>query len=293
MNPEEFNKQADLIGIGNKCRCKIDGVEIKDSRLQKEDGDWYICQNEKNGTECEDKLWYKYSWIVNTGSSAGSVEYLRPLEEYHNLVIHCPTQAEYDAIVELIGWHVRIGYTFDNGYGEETCVWCRDGKINSYGSVGHYKENRKGEYKDYTFKTAAEVLKEGGIASSTTYKNTDANSPVFGIEAFEAAQNLIRETSLPITMSCQDVLGKLGIYGPYRNKINKEKKPMLKKLSESLKRLFSPDQKKQYQAELINGDSSLTDEGREVMFDTLSQMPAVQEALTKRAKEIIKESKAK
>ena len=47
---------------GMKVRCKINETEIKNARLQYENGVWFVCQNVKCGTPCIDKLGYKYSW---------------------------------------------------------------------------------------------------------------------------------------------------------------------------------------------------------------------------------------
>lgn len=50
---------------GARVTCTIKGTEIRDAKLQYEDGQWYICQNLKDGAYCLDKLGYKYSWVFN------------------------------------------------------------------------------------------------------------------------------------------------------------------------------------------------------------------------------------
>lgn len=65
MDYKEFIKKAEEIGVGGECTCTIDGKKIEDAKLQFEDDDWYICQNEIDGVRCSDELGYKYSWACN------------------------------------------------------------------------------------------------------------------------------------------------------------------------------------------------------------------------------------
>ena len=50
---------------GLSITCKIEGTKIDDAKLHLEYGFWHVCQNIKNGLGCDNKLGYKYSWIVN------------------------------------------------------------------------------------------------------------------------------------------------------------------------------------------------------------------------------------
>lgn len=52
---------------GRRFRAKIDGTPCE-GKIRVEDGCAYLCQNEENGTDCDDKLGYKYSWVVRDGS---------------------------------------------------------------------------------------------------------------------------------------------------------------------------------------------------------------------------------
>jgi len=70
---------------------------------------------------------------------------------------------------------------------------------------------------------------------------------------------------------------------PAESKIKK----MLNNIPRTLKRILSPDLRKQYKAGLINGDLELTERGRVEMLDILSQQEEVQAGLTKYAEEII------
>lgn len=79
MNYKDFDKQAEEIGVRNRCIVSIEGTEITDAKLQKEDGDWYVCQNAKDGAYCADKLGYNHSWFVY-GGTVHEVDYLKPYE---------------------------------------------------------------------------------------------------------------------------------------------------------------------------------------------------------------------
>jgi len=56
---------------GDRVTCKIGDVEIKDAKVYvKNPGRIFICQNMHNGFSCDDKLGYKYSWVVYGGDIA-------------------------------------------------------------------------------------------------------------------------------------------------------------------------------------------------------------------------------
>lgn len=55
---------------GMRVTCKIKGEEIKDAKISIGSlGRIYICQNIKNGTDTIDKLGYKYSWCIDSGTN--------------------------------------------------------------------------------------------------------------------------------------------------------------------------------------------------------------------------------
>ena len=81
MKLSEFKKQAEKIGVGNRCITKIDNTEITDAQLQKEDGYWFVCQNERDGVDCDDKLGYTYSWEIVDDSDAEDISYLKPYKK--------------------------------------------------------------------------------------------------------------------------------------------------------------------------------------------------------------------
>lgn len=51
---------------GMRVTCEIDGARIIDAKIQEQDGDFYICQNKKDGYSCKDKLGYDYSLTVKS-----------------------------------------------------------------------------------------------------------------------------------------------------------------------------------------------------------------------------------
>ena len=54
---------------GMKVTCEIMGVKITDAKISRSvDGRVYICQNERDGWNADDKLGYKYSWGIVNGS---------------------------------------------------------------------------------------------------------------------------------------------------------------------------------------------------------------------------------
>jgi len=57
----------DNVPVGTKFKAKIEGVECE-GRIQKEDGNIYLCQNEKDGKGCGDSLGFYYSWNIGYGS---------------------------------------------------------------------------------------------------------------------------------------------------------------------------------------------------------------------------------
>ena len=53
--------------IGKLFKFKIQGIECI-GKIQKQDEVYYFCQDSENGARCNDKLGYKYSWLVFSGS---------------------------------------------------------------------------------------------------------------------------------------------------------------------------------------------------------------------------------
>lgn len=53
--------------VGKKFTAEIQGVSVS-GKIQSESGRFYLCQNEKSGSNCSDKLGYKLSWVIGGGS---------------------------------------------------------------------------------------------------------------------------------------------------------------------------------------------------------------------------------
>ena len=54
---------------GMRVTCRIGSTEIKDARIQEEQGSFYICQDKECGFSCKDKLGYRYSWVFDKDSA--------------------------------------------------------------------------------------------------------------------------------------------------------------------------------------------------------------------------------
>jgi hypothetical protein len=59
--------QWENVPVGTKFKAKIEGIWCE-GRIQKEGSDIYLCQNEKNGSDADNKLGYHHSWTINDGS---------------------------------------------------------------------------------------------------------------------------------------------------------------------------------------------------------------------------------
>ena len=65
-----------------KVTCEIDGTKITDARISiNDDGQPYICQNEKKGSNANNKLGYKYSWRLEEDFTDGFFKNLRSTEK--------------------------------------------------------------------------------------------------------------------------------------------------------------------------------------------------------------------
>jgi hypothetical protein len=49
--------------------CFIGKDRIRHAKIQVENGQFYICQNIRNGASCHDRLGFKYSWSIGDGSA--------------------------------------------------------------------------------------------------------------------------------------------------------------------------------------------------------------------------------
>ena len=71
---EEKNKSKQNKKMKNLLNCngRFFSAKIQDDkvtgRIRVEDGRVFLCQDKKDGACCEDRLGYKYSWVVGDGS---------------------------------------------------------------------------------------------------------------------------------------------------------------------------------------------------------------------------------
>lgn len=81
----------------------------------------------------------------------------------NNTIIHCPTEAEYRAIVDKFGWDGGENYyDYWDKYKKETAVRVKNNKIYTLDELVYYKIY----YLTCTFLTAEEVLKEDRLKFS-------------------------------------------------------------------------------------------------------------------------------
>ena len=57
------------IPVGTKFTGTLSGRK-SEGRIQKESGNIYLCQNEYNGSPCNNRLGFKFSYSINSGSLA-------------------------------------------------------------------------------------------------------------------------------------------------------------------------------------------------------------------------------
>ncbi len=276
-------KVGDKVRVKKKEDCDLEIENQPDwvDAMDKFEGE--ICEviegNSENGnlhiSYKKDSWYFHPSWLE-------AIETDTTPQPYHNLIIHCPTQEEYNAINKLIGWKMDKSNReiYWEVYKEETGVVCEEGNINGYANIPWYKANAP--YKDYTFKTAKEVLAEAGVEIQNLAGDKGRWMEISGQCCADLGDVPSSFRGIPIFVDDEHNINN-----------NKEEKPMLKELTQALKRVLKGDLRKQYRGGMINSDSSLTCEGREVMEDALSQLPEVQKALTARADEVIKEAKDK
>jgi hypothetical protein len=70
---------------GQKVTCEIHGVKITDAKISiGKYGKPCICQNRKDGFNADDKLGYKYSWVLSADFTCGGVTNLKPVNKTLN-----------------------------------------------------------------------------------------------------------------------------------------------------------------------------------------------------------------
>jgi hypothetical protein len=79
------------IKSGTKFTAKIEQTKVT-GKIQFEDGRYFLCQNKKNGSDCKNKLDYRYSWVVDSGTSSEL-----KIHDVFNLQIEAPVVSKVEA----------------------------------------------------------------------------------------------------------------------------------------------------------------------------------------------------
>ena len=67
---------------GDRVKCTIDGTDINDASISiDKNGTPFICQDKKDGWYADDKLGYKYSWVLDKEFNNRDVTNLRSVEK--------------------------------------------------------------------------------------------------------------------------------------------------------------------------------------------------------------------
>ena len=102
---------------GKKFKANIHNIPVE-GRIQVEKGSIYLCQDVSNGSSCEDKLGFKYSWHIGDGSEVALTK-----NDVSNLCIRPSTKEEAESFKVVSGsniWEVifRAG---ENATFNHTC----------------------------------------------------------------------------------------------------------------------------------------------------------------------------
>ena len=66
-------KGSDNLKEGMKISCKIGKAFVNNAIVHKEGGIYFLCQNFVCGSECENKMGHKYSWLIGQTSRCEDV----------------------------------------------------------------------------------------------------------------------------------------------------------------------------------------------------------------------------
>lgn len=91
---------------GRRFRAKIDGVECE-GKIRVENGDVYLCQNDKDGCNCKYKFGYRYSWKVTQDGIVSFNAIGIKVSDFHLL---CMTPSEIESYKD---W--QVGDKVSNG----------------------------------------------------------------------------------------------------------------------------------------------------------------------------------
>ena len=92
----------DNVPVGTKFTAYIENYYVE-GRIQKEDDQIFLCQDDKNGQEPDDKLGYSLSWTIGDGSEAH-------LDRHGTIITSLTLDPQFKPILEWDGDDIA-GYT--------------------------------------------------------------------------------------------------------------------------------------------------------------------------------------
>ena len=98
---------------GKKFKANIYNIPVE-GRIQVEEGSIYLCQNVKDGADCEDKLGFKCSWHIEDGSEMALIK-----NNASNLCIHPSTKEEAESFKD---WQVGDKLVYESNTWEVISV---------------------------------------------------------------------------------------------------------------------------------------------------------------------------
>lgn len=141
-----MNKKKSFTGltdnhVGSGFTGSINGTTLS-GRIQKQDGTFYLCQNEKEGFSCMDKLGFSYSYSVENGTPTDLDEQSVDIRSITKIVIEVEEFREARTTVKL-----NSDYTATIVVGDSIYVGCQKIPITAIREVlATYDElNRKEE----------------------------------------------------------------------------------------------------------------------------------------------------
>ena len=219
---KEMLVKEEEIKIGDIVEFEGNRKRIFGEVLRETDGypcNWIVGNNIKDGGHPDIKGW-KYGWYTSDA---------KPVK----LIVHCPTQAEFNKVNELFGGEL-IESCWE-GYKKNTAI----NSAGCYSRFNFYKSEE--EYKDYTFITASELL-------GTSKKNVTEE---------------LKELDLCLDKEATDILR--AMKSNKKPTVNKLKEKTMKILKTFKNALLSKDEKLLRKHNLKTDCGDFTDEAWEIL----------------------------
>lgn len=258
MTLEDFNKIAERIGVGGRCVVYINEEET-DARLQKQDGKWFVCQNKLDGSDCKDKLGYKYSWIVGTSWDLEKIGCIKPAKPSFDI-------GDKAIVVENSGYHFfpvgTIVTILHSDITAKSNLYCK-------GPTGKTQFVPKNELEPYH---------KEGCASDEESTIDEGLKPFFALEG---------DSSLHTWYTGADLIGPTEETG--KKSLFTKVKERTHMLSVLAKKLLDGDVKAMVKAGYLDSELDITRKGEQAVFALFVEQNKAE--LSKRARAELKESK--